>query len=68
MLQPQVLQRRVPRRYGELPTAFDDNIVDESAPGGTRVRLAEPEGNKNWFECIAPSPLLTKLSKLKKRS
>jgi hypothetical protein len=46
-----ILGGRVPRKYGEPPAAL-------LSPGG---------GEGNWFHCIAPSPLLEKLTKLRGR-
>lgn len=47
----QVLRGRVMRKYGEVPEAVE------------KVKGTQDE---NWFECLAPSPLLDKLNKLKK--
>lgn len=47
----QVLRGRTPRVYGEVPAA----LAQQSSTG-----------DSNWFDCIAPSPLLDKLNKLRK--
>jgi len=65
----QILQKRVPRRYGETPDALKcGSCVSKGSRAGCCSNGGEGTADRNWYECIAPSPLLTKLSRLKKRS
>lgn len=69
----QVLGGRVPRRYGELPPsvakakalAAEADAAGDSGAGPTGA-VANDDDDVNWFDCIAPSPLLEKLNKLRK--
>eukprot|EP00983_Pelagomonas_calceolata_P105361 1159123-Pelagomonas_calceolata.AAC.3 len=62
-------QKRVPRRYGETPDALKcGSCVSKGSRAGCCSNGGEGTADRNWYECIAPSPLLTKLSRLKKRS
>lgn len=69
----QVLGGAVPRRYGEPPSAAatpaaarapePSGSAGAEAGGASRGVL---DDGANWYTCIAPSPLLDKLSRLRK--